>query len=185
MSAKALSVITDETNLVKSTALTRRPELAIPGETPYIYGYNAAALLLHELGAPYSTKESLKSICSKIGRGERVVPHFPVPVVRGQTVIFDRRRLTAWARWRNGGPEPSALYAVLDVAEERSNLEMKRIGATARRELKRLLRLLATTEDDAANRLTDAQMGVLVKRFRELLFDYGWDYTTNRRTEVW
>jgi hypothetical protein len=95
------------------------------------------------------------------------------------TVIFDRRRLVAWAIWRNGGPTPTAIYKKVAVAEARQKLSLRRIEAEAERDLKQLLMVLASTDHDSAQRLSTNQMRVLVRRFKDLLFEYDWDYATN------
>lgn len=179
MSATAPSVITDETHLVKSERLATLGSPPAGSEPPYVYGYDAAAEVLRAWRAPYATTMSLKSICSKIRCGSRFVPHFPLPVVNGQTVIFDRRRLIAWAIWKNGGPDPTAIYKKIDVAESRREVALKKMAVTAERELEELLGVLATTEDDGAIRLSPPQLRTLVRRFKHLLFEYDWDFDGN------
>ena len=183
MTAEALTLKTDERALVKATH-QQTFELASSSASPFIYGYDEAAAFLRAIGGPYKTVQSLKSICSKIRKERRTVKNFPVPPEENPT-IFDRRRLTAFVNWRKKlGPEPSVVYAAIDVEEARAEIEMREIEAEKRRELKELLTVLAATENDATNRLTDAQIRVLVRRFKELLFEYGWDYASNSRVEM-
>lgn len=179
MDAESTSVKADETRLVKSDRLVSWDASPATSESPYVYGYDAAAEVLRAWHAPYATTMSLKSICSKIRCGSRFVPHFPLPAVNGQTVIFDRRRLIAWAIWKNGGPDPTAIYRKIDVAESRREVALRRIAATAERELEELLSILATTEHDGATRLSPPQLRTLVRRFKHLLFEYDWDFDGN------
>jgi len=185
MSAKAPSVNTDETRLVKFEALTTRQKLTTTGKTPYLSGYGTAAALLREFRAPYSTKESLKSICSKIRCGTRIVRYFPLPVVEGKTILFDRRRLIAWALWRSGGPEPVAIFRNIDLEEARIMVALRHATGKAERELKMLLAVLAGTDRDAAVRLSTKQLRALVRRFKDLLFEYDWDFDRNQPRSTW
>jgi hypothetical protein len=184
MSTEAPSLFADETRLVKSEGLKPHHERSAVPQTSTV-GYDAAAALLREFRAPYSTKESLKSICSKIRRGERIVQYFPLPVVQGQTVLFDRRRLIAWALWRNGGPEPVAIYRNIDLEEARLEVALQRATGEAERELKLLLAVLAGTDRDAAVRLSTTQLRLLVRRFKDLLFEYDWDFDRNKPRSTW
>jgi hypothetical protein len=186
MTAEALSVNTDGTPLVKTgTPTTTSAALTTATETPYVYGYHAAANILREFGAPYSTPESLKSICSKVRKVQRIVPYFPEPVVNGKTVIFDRRRLAAWAKWKNGGENPTAIYRTIDVAESRRRIELQKLELQAERDLKEVLTVLAASEHGAMNRLTNPQMRTLVNRFKDLLWDYDWSFEDNGPRRSW
>jgi hypothetical protein len=163
-------------------ALTQSTRTAVPvvaSESPFIEGYEAAAGYLARCGSSLRTPGALKSMCSKVHKGRRVDPYFPRPVVHGGNIVFDTRKLTAWARWKNGGPDPSTEYLQLEVIERRLELARREAERKAKRELEALLQILAHTDTDECPRISRSQLTILVAGFKNLLWEYKWDFESN------